>query len=179
MESIVETAYHEAGHAFMCYVLGKGFNKVTVVPFEDYLGAVTNLSDRGFLQSLITGVSLFSIPQSVVDFRVKNELMILYAGYLAEKEYGVDNEPGAYSDLETINDFIKHYCVDEDESICLIDYCKNTALNILTENWLQIKLLANELLNRDTMSYAEVDDYFKSIEKMSLSEMHILQLSLK
>lgn len=176
---LVATAYHEAGHAFLSYVLGKGFQKVTIIPNEDYLGSVTNLCDRDFLESILEGVSDFFVPSAIIDYRVKNELMILYAGYLAEKEYGVDNAEGASSDLEMIKDFIFHYCNDESESAALINFCLETTTTILEENWFQVSVLANALIENKTMSFSEVDALYKSLKAKNHKEINEIRESLQ
>lgn len=176
---LVATAYHEAGHAFLSYVVGKGFQKVTIIPNEDYLGAITNLCDRDFLQSIIKDESDFLVPSTIIDNRVKNELLILYAGYLAEKEYGVDNKEGASSDLEMIRDFISNYCNDEDESNALITHCIETTTTILKENWFQVRVLANALIENKTMKFSEVDRLFKSLKTKNLTERNRIEVSLQ
>lgn len=175
---LVATAYHEAGHAFLSYVLGKGFQRVTVIPDQDYLGAVTNMCDYDFLANLMMATTNFIVPDSVIDNRVKNELMVLYAGYLAEKEYGVDNKDGASSDLEMIREFIFNYCNDEDESTALITLCLETTTTILKDNWFQIRVLANVLIEKKTMTFSDVDELFKSLKNKNFIEIKKLEMSL-
>lgn len=176
---MIATAYHEAGHALVSYVLGKGFKDVTVVPFEDYLGAVTALCDSQFLASMIDSSNDFILPQSILDIRVRFELMVLYAGYFSEKEYGSDNQEGAYSDIMMINEFVKSYCETEKDAEDLIIYCMDRTREILTDNWFKLRILANELLVKKTMSYTEVDDLFKRISKKSPSDLRNLMSTLK
>lgn len=160
---LVAIAYHEAGHAFLSYALGKQFKEVTIIPDEDKLGSVTNICDYYFLANLISESSNFLLPAIVIENRVKNELMVLYAGYLAAKEFGDDNEVAASLDLETINVFLNRYCDDEQESIELIKYCIETTSTILRDNWIQISALANALLDKKIMSFSEVDELLKNL----------------
>lgn len=176
---LIETAYHEAGHAFLSFVLGKGFQKVTIVPSEDYLGAVTDICDQQFLGSIMMGESDFILPDLITDHRVKNELMVLYAGYLAEKEYGVDDKDGAYSDLEMVKEFITHYCDDEEESENLIKFCLEVTTSILKDNWFQVSVLANALIDKKTLTFSEVDELFKNLGKMNFIEISRTKGSLK
>lgn len=176
---LLATAYHEAGHAFLSYVLGNGFKEVTIVPSKENLGSITNICDREFLVSIMIGESDYILPDFVINQRVKNELMILYAGYLAEKEYGVDNEVGASSDLEMITEFITHYCDDENESENLIQFCLAETTSILRDNWFQVKVLANELIEKKTMTFLEVDELFKGLKRMTFQEIQRTSESLK
>jgi len=179
MSTKLFTAYHEAGHAYISYCLGKGFKEVTVIAADDYLGAVTNLVDGKFLGSLIDGSNTHVLPEEVIKTRINHELMILYAGYLSELKCGVRNEEGAYSDINKINSFIKGYCETEEDSHNIIDYCYNTTLQILEQNWLYVKILANELLKRDTMSFQEIDELFKNVNFNNLTELKELENQLK
>jgi ATP-dependent Zn protease len=95
----------------------------------------------------------------------------LYAGYLSELKYGVANEEGAYSDLMVINSFIKVYSETEEQSKNIIEYCYNTTIKILDENWLYLRILANELLKKDTLSFQEIDKLLKNFNFNNLTEL--------
>ena len=179
MNELVLTAYHEAGHAFVSYCFGKGFKEVTIIASEDYLGAVTNLADHKFLGSLIEGSNSYILPEEIIKMRINHELMILYAGYLSEFKYGVANEEGAYSDLMVINSFIKAYSETEEESKNIIEYCYNTTIKILEDNWLYLRILANELLKKDTLSFQEIDELLKNVNFNSLTDLREFESQLK
>ena len=111
--------------------------------------------------------------------RINHELMILYAGYLSELKYGVANEEGAYCDLMVINSFIKAYSETEEESKNIIEYCYNTTIKILDDNWLYLRILANELLRNDTLSFQEIDELLKNVNFNSLADLREFEIQLK
>ncbi|MEN9883623.1 MAG: Peptidase family, partial [Bacteroidota bacterium] len=127
--------------------------------------------DHKFLGSLIEGSNSYILPEEIIKMRINHELMILYAGYLSELKYGVANEEGAYSDLMVINSFIKVYSETEEQSKNIIEYCYNTTIKILDENWLYLRILANELLKKDTLSFQEIDKLLKNFNFNNLTEL--------
>ncbi|MEY4336215.1 MAG: hypothetical protein RLZZ45_1134 [Bacteroidota bacterium] len=63
------------------------------------------------------------------------------------------------------------YCETEEDSKNIIDYCYNTTIQILDQNWLFVRILANELLKRNTMSFNEVDAVLKDSKFKNLTDL--------
>ena len=72
----VRSAYHEAGHAVACYLLGRRFKRVTIVPDHESHGKVFPHRLRNFHPDTSTTLRTRQ--------RIETEITILFAGGLTE-----------------------------------------------------------------------------------------------
>ena len=88
------TAYHEAGHALVGYLLGEEITKVSIVPSTSGAGGVTLFNRKK--------MGLYS--QSELEAQV----MILYAGRIAEAALVGENNvtTGASNDIERASELL-------------------------------------------------------------------------
>ncbi len=79
------TAYHEAGHAALHLALGVQFTKVTIIPNEDYLGAVHGCSL--LLPSPDDNPERFCVLTPEMKSNIDREILIFLGGPLAEHRF--------------------------------------------------------------------------------------------
>ena len=167
-------AFHEAGHAFMSYYLPLVENpvKVSIIPREKGM--------LGFSQSEISEDNLLSKK------KLEQYIIILMAGRASEEIFCQDITNGASNDIERATELARQYVntygfsIDnkfmnsEEKDIYknnLSNYLKDMSdskvieiLNILYKNTLdlilnnkeKIELIANELLEKETIFYSDI-----------------------
>lgn len=175
MDEIKTVAFHEAGHAIVGHIFGKDITKVTVVASTSGAGGVT-----------------FSIPKegglsSAKD--LKNQIMELYAGRLAELIYFKGDKElittGASNDIERasklIDSYVKKYGMsdkfgllnlkDEDNEkifetkIKLSKELEEKTYEILNKNKDVLFEIAQKLIDDETIYKDELNNVF---EKFSI-----------
>lgn len=163
-------AYHEAGHALVSkLIIGEEVSKVTIIGSTSGAGGVT-----------------FSVPKNISLYSKKdliNQVMKLYAGRAAEEILrGKDNITiGASNDIDKATDLIyqmvsvyglndtigllnlhkfKHNLTDEtvEEMKKLSNEIYRQTLSFLEENSDLLELLANELLDKETLLDTDLDE---------------------
>lgn len=160
-------AYHEGGHALMAKLLtDNDVPKVTIIPSTSGVGGVT-----------------FNVPRriSLLSKRdLENEIMVLYSGRAAEqvlKGNTDDITTGASNDIERATEMIKgyfnNYGMSEKYGMIKIssikegEYLKeaiemskrlySTTLNLLEDNRDKLDRIAEELLEKETITEKDLD----------------------
>lgn len=88
----IATAYHEAGHAVMAVVLGRNIEKATIVAANRHTGGMR-----------LGVVKMQSSRSKATQDWLEDEVLILFAGMVAEAQYTGKYCPGsAMSDLRAI-----------------------------------------------------------------------------
>jgi hypothetical protein len=141
------TAIHEAGHAVMCFVFRIGFNYVSIVPDEDWLGVVRHpkgVYGKNFDPDL-------SLPPVTID-KIERHARVYFAGQIAEEMFfgklsRSDREHSSHDNYRAVN--LASYVAGGGKVLQkYMDYLYASA-----EQWLSnpmhryaIKVLADELL---------------------------------
>jgi len=132
-------AYHEAGHAVVAIAVGRGVHKVSIIPNKTRLGACE--MKRGRFQ-----------PS---DDWLEDEVLILFGGVVAEaKLTGRYEWQGAAQDLRAIRQLVHSRAGDPTraDKIERRLLAKTEHLLSSVALWESVKLVARELLNRETIS---------------------------
>lgn len=157
---VEKTAYHEAGHAVMCYLLGRGFTKVTIKPDpeSDYLGCVFKrpIELRKRVRDPWTGeIEYLDEPD---ESKAERELQIGMGGIIAEKlASGRANWVGAqfdFSHIGGIDDLILRVHSDLEVRSAYFRYLwhKTRAQLEADRIWRAVEALVKALLERQTLS---------------------------
>jgi hypothetical protein len=131
------TAYHEAGHAVGCLVLGHGFECISIVPDEDSYGRITYRRHR-----------LSRLPG--VRYR---EATVGLAGAVAERKWMDDHgiaEDAQWRDAWRADIASARSKVDRDAE------CPVFAVYVVHYGWNVVTLLAEELLERRYLTRRDV-----------------------
>lgn len=138
--SIKRTAYHEAGHAVVAYILRVRLKEATIIPNEDYLGMVKH--GRG--QNIQ--------PEWEINRKTRDELerrtMVLLGGNVAENLLTDKRSmAGSYDDYHQVVDLLS-YLADPEETSKYIEWLwYRTKSNLGVDYWwLATQRLAEELL---------------------------------
>lgn len=141
-------AHHEAAHACLSIAFGLAkFEKVTIIPEEDWNGCVDYGEEEG---KRIDGFWLFLCTTEV-----------RLAGGIAKAKYL--NTPfenvlqGASDDLIQIRDSLKRNNMSAEEAKPFIEWMMIRTRSLVDERWPMIQKIANELVKRKTLSYQEVE----------------------
>ena len=144
-ESLVLTAYHEAGHATVSWVVGLEMESVSIEPQEDSVGRVT-----------LTAMKHMDVYDKILE----RLLVSSYAGLEAVElctgqRTDPDNpnmdprEPG--SDWDTIHEVISKLVSEPSARETLHERSKEEAQRILRENWLGVETVAEALLRHRSL----------------------------
>lgn len=167
-DEIELVAWHEAGHALTARLLGVDIPKVTIIPSTSGAGGVTFINPKK--------MGLHSKEE------LETDIIVSYGGRCAEYVLLGDNDKittGASSDIQSatknIYSMISHYGMTEefgmlnlpmleiDNEIILkkaVNISKELyqkSLNLLIENKETLKLIAEQLIEKETLSGEELD----------------------
>jgi hypothetical protein len=142
MNTLRITAVHEAAHAVIALRLGLVFDHVTTVPDEreETDGALhwTELQSAGDLEIAPTADAIVLLAGPFAEARVTGSSL---HEVLADDPAGEDREA-----LATLG-------LDDDEFVA----ASREALALVEEDWPAIERVADALLDRDTLDFAEVE----------------------
>ncbi len=143
------TAYHEAGHAAMIFLLGKRFKSVTIKPS----------GKAGNLGTLFQHRRPSIYYQKLSYNKLVNECMVGLSGQVSDEIYSRRKlgvvKSGASQDYQNIAEWIFEY-MGEEEAKLFLKWIKLRTRNILTNHWNLVKNIAEELLKRETLVYEDV-----------------------
>ncbi len=146
----VLTAIHEAGHAVMHWIVDAQFKNVTIVPKDGCLGYVSG----GYMD--ISGLD-FTFPVRTSTARFMDRLMIIYlAGYAAESVYLRPKKPDSNkTDFTRVSDLCSYRFLSRKEERAHVNEMVQNATDLIARHWLQVVILAIELLEKKTVEYEE------------------------
>lgn len=133
------TAYHEAGHAVMALLVGRTVQKVSIIPSQNRLGAVTMQKGRS----------------KQVQDKLEAEMLILLAGMAAEgRKSGRYNLQGAAQDLRHVEQLALSRAGNPKQATKLIHKTLDKTQHMLSHkaNWAAVKAIAAELLEHESIS---------------------------
>lgn len=153
-------AYHEAGHATVGRLLDIGVEQATIIPAGSALGHVKHDGMRHYGE---LGCQSDSGPIQQVTF--ERAAMLSLAGCMAERRYlgasadDLEGYEGALEDLQNATASVKSLVGDNDEVLVeawlhLLDLRVD---RLLDRHWGAVELVASHLLERETLSGAEID----------------------
>lgn len=137
--SLELTAYHEAGHAVMALLMGRSVQKVSIIPSQNRLGAVTMQKGRS----------------KQVQDKLEADILILLAGMAAEgRKSGQYNLGGAKQDLQMVEKLALSRAGNPKQATKLIQKTLDKTQHILSQkaNWLAVKKIAQELVEHGSIS---------------------------
>jgi ATP-dependent Zn protease len=126
---LVDTAYHEAGHAVAAYAMRKRVESVTVIPEDEYLGCVRY---HGFPEWFRPDIDSGGT-----------------AGEMHTRRY---NRVGASSDMQLAFQMASYMVGGVEDLEDYIDRAQERATAILEENWPAVEALAEALLLHGELS---------------------------
>ncbi len=147
-KAMISTAYHEAGHAVMGFMLGIRIRNVSIVPDESTFGRVEHSSP------------LKSINLEVVDkadysrFRMEKNAIMAFAGALAEKKFNPHGFRKVWSitDWEIASSLIERYSISPEEHNAYVKLLQIRAKALVEVYWPDIEDLASLLLEKEKLS---------------------------
>lgn len=169
-KEIISATYHEAGHVLALLLTTRRFKSVTIVPenIKAGYGIETSGNIRGIPSDIKNQWEIPSFFKPVNFNRYFKNDFIKVAGLVSEQIYtGNSNKTGACDDFDEwinvtllglpdkLNSKYQHF---------LLDYTKEVLE--LEINWLHISAIAEALLEKKTLSYAQVIDVFIQSSRM-------------
>jgi hypothetical protein len=145
------TAYHEAGHAIAAWRLETRVSSVTVEPNEDNLGATLHSNP-------LYGMDIDCGDDSPrAQRRAENYMVISLAGPAAQREHNPRSVRVYHgrSDREAVCEVLSQLCVVGSDLFHAYYRLMDLRARVLVQhfvNWRAIEILAQELLQRRTLS---------------------------
>jgi cell division protease FtsH len=191
------TAYHEAGHALLHYLLkySDPLHKVTVIPRGRALGMAVSMPDKdaysrnkswlldrikicmgGYVaEELIYGETTTGTKNDIEQATGLARRMVTELGMsdeLGPVSYGQDEEP-----IFLARDFSRHKDYSEstakkidDEVKRIVCECKNEVKSLLTENKKQLVSLAEKLVEIETLDDSDIRQLLGYPEKVKIEK---------
>lgn len=138
------TAFHEAGHAVMAILLGRPIEKVTILPAKLNVGGAR-----------LGACKIQKGRTKPTKDAIEDEVLILLSGMVAESHYTNEySQIGAAQDLMMVRRQLMNRAQGEKKIERLTSRLLHKTEHLLSEdtNRRAIKLIAQELLERDTIS---------------------------
>jgi hypothetical protein len=169
-EEKINAAYHAAGHVLALLLTNRGFKYVTIVPenMKDDYGIKTSGQVRGIPSEINNQWEIPSFFNPIEFIKYFKNDFIKVAGLVAEQIYtGKSNKTGAVDNFdEWIN--VTHFGLPDKLNSkyqhFLLDY--TTEVLELLINWQHITAIAEDLIEKKTLNYAQVIDVFMQSSKM-------------
>jgi DNA-binding ferritin-like protein (Dps family) len=157
---LVETAYHEAGHAVVCFLNKIPIKMVTIIPSEDFLGRVEQYPVYRKEFNLRTQ-SYKYVKSEVFEFsetKLMKRIMVSLAGDVAINILKNESAEGASVDYQNAGSYAFNNCGSLEEAEALINYLWYKTYNNLKIdfNWILVETLANQLLEKKEISGRKV-----------------------
>ena len=152
------TAYHEAGHAVMAYLMSRPVEKVTI--------CAANLATGGFR---LGACKMQKGRSKASSDAVEDEVLIMLAGMVAEshvtKRYCLD---GAAQDLRAVKRLLANRAPNERQMERLAKRMLDKTEYLLNDdvNKAAVRLIALELLKKETISGRAVRHLFEEAAKL-------------
>jgi hypothetical protein len=146
------TAYHEAGHAVIAYVLGYRPQSVTIVPTVDTAGHIINTNP-------LHGFQLEIDSSAEARLRIESLITICFAGPIAQKRYNPRSWRRAHGqwDYEKIAELGLRVCGSAEQASAFIRWREIVACDMVRAHWPRIQLVAGQLLERENLSHTDLD----------------------
>ena len=168
-KEILNTAYHEAGHAAAFIFLDLKFKIVSIEPKNESLGRVT-----GRVLSKRTLKALEFATTVINKDKIEKDLIIDIAGPIAEAKFkGRFNHLAASADYHKISDFLFRIFENQQLITAYYNYIFLLAKNIIDrrDTWNYIETLARTLIEKRTMTYNEcMQLYYEAYQKLMESD---------
>ena len=149
---IEATAYHEAGHAVIAYLLGYKPQSATIVPTVDAAGPLIHANPLYGFQLDIDG-------SDEARLHVESAITICFAGPIAQKRYSPRSWRRVHGqwDHDAIAELGLRVCGSDEQAAAFIRWREIVTLDLVKANWLRIQQVAGQLLERERLSHADLD----------------------
>jgi hypothetical protein len=162
---IQATAYHEAGHAAMRLELGRRLAHVTIKPDDESLGHILKLPTK-------LDVEWFDQHDWRIRRWAETEIMTLLAGGESERRLtGRRNNPGARFDERQASEVAMRSEGEGDRAHAYLRWLRFKVADWVVSPllWQPIEAIAAALIDKETMTGAEVRDLFWQVRRAGLS----------
>jgi hypothetical protein len=146
------TAYHEAGHAVIAYVLGYRPQSVTIVPTVHTAGHIIHTNPLHGFQLDIDG-------SDEARLRLESLITICFAGPIAQKRYNPRSWRRAHGrwDYEKIAELALQVCGSDEQALAFTRWREIVASDMVRAHWPRIQLVAGRLLEHESLSHTDLD----------------------
>jgi hypothetical protein len=163
------TAFHEAGHAYMCLFVGLKFKDVILSSDKIKTKTSNKINSSTTVDMLFSTRGIVSVNKGC-QTEILKTLTILHAGYIAEDIVRGRKRPGrsfesllgSHGDLKEAKKCFQAFCVTEKEEILLQRWLEEHVWNVLKVHWVRVQDIAYELEQRKRLTYTQV----RNISKM-------------
>jgi hypothetical protein len=152
ISQIEATAYHEAGHAVIAYMLGYRPQCVTIVPTVDTTGHIIQTNP-------LDGFQLNPDSSDEARLRIESLITICFAGPIAQKRYNPRSWRRAHGewDYEKIAELGLRVCASDEQASAFVRWREIVACDMVRAHWPRIQLVAGQLLKRENLSHTDLD----------------------
>jgi hypothetical protein len=153
----IATAYHEAGHALVAWLLGIRLRRVTIVPSKK-----DNFDGCCYHAKIVRGKHPEFDDSPGAFVRMQKHVMVCLAGIISQRRFNsrTVRRWDASGDYRLIFPIVSNRLSSDKETTAYLSWLEVKTDELLRQphNWARVKLLARELLARNTLKRNEVDD---------------------
>jgi len=163
--SLLETAYHEAGHAVVAWLLGLKFQNVTVKPnIDGTLGCLSKLNAPKWFRP---EVEMTARTRVMAERRI----VVFFAGRSAQEQFlGKQIRSGFESDYDAGVALAAYFCSDSDVADAYLNYCRTVSRAIVRRYWAEVATIATALAGNETLTFSQVAKLIRLAPKVANAE---------
>jgi len=157
----MKTAFHEAGHAVVAYLLRKKFRYITIRANEVFNGYVRHEKPRA------SSENGWDEERNKRSTREKDILTSLAGGTATLILTGKPDRTGSYADLHNALDLAGDVCGSKAECDAYVNWLsvRCEAMMRSPSNWYAVEALAHELVKQERISYRKAREIIKAAKK--------------
>jgi len=155
-KQLIDTAYHEAGHAVIMAHHGWAIDNATIAPGDGYLGRVVYAKHR--LQRVKRDLDIlkFESVTLLIRERIEIHIMVLFAGEIAAKHRKGQKRTQWYGSDAYLFDMLLSLSGSEDEASAYGQWLYLRTHGLIRRHWPSIIRVADALLEKQTLTGDEV-----------------------
>jgi ATP-dependent Zn protease len=167
------TAYHEAGHAVMAYLLKRKFHFITIDPkrLDGNTGGLVQLVHAPKLSKNLNcgGPNNRALTEKQIKILLSGE--VAYGLFAGRKNWERSSD-----DVQACLGLADSQCGDEEESSAYLNWLLLSVRNELhlPHNWICVRALAEVLMKKKTISYAKTREIIQIEQNKQRVDLHFV-----
>ncbi len=143
------TAYHEAGHVVMAYLLGIRIKRASIISGKDYVGIVHH-------EKIVRGEYAENDNSLRNRNRMEKSVLISLAGDIAQKHHAPRSLGGASDDHDKASDLALMVNSSSESANASLNWLTIRATDVLKLRWPMVDAVARELVKQKELGREQI-----------------------